>query len=231
MNIFSIDSPLYKIGSEIADLLILLVYWFLCCIPVVTIGASTTAFFYVAGKKVRGQDVSITKDFFKSFKLNFKQSLPITIFFLIAWCSGFLYYQMGKQIIEAGNPQGIEKFIPLTALIYNFETIVMTVYVFAVLSRFHMKTKNLFITAFVLAHRHFMTTLAILGIIWLSYFLAIFAPAFIFIIPLIVVFGASFLLQKIFNKYIERDSEKKKKEVSEIIDGKTVDENVQSPGI
>lgn len=207
MNLFSIDSPVYKVASEITDLLILTLYWFLGCIPVITIGASTTAFFYVAGKKVRKEEVYVTKDFFKSFKLNFKQSILITIIFIIIWVSGILYYQMAQQIVEAGNAEGIERFIPMVALVYNIEAIVMTIYVFAVLSRFNMKTKNIFITSFVLAHRHLVTTLAILGAIWISYIIVLVVPVLVLVFPLGIVFISSFFIQKIFKKYIEKKDE------------------------
>lgn len=207
MNFFSIDSPVYKIASEITDLLILTLYWFFGCIPIITIGASTTAFFYVAGKKVRGEEVYVTKDFFKSFRLNFKQSILITFVFIIVWVSGILYSQMAQQIAQSGSAEGIERFIPIISTIYNIEAIVMTIYVFAVLSRFNMKTKNIVITAFALAHRHLMTTLAILGAILIGYVLVLFIPALIIVFPLSIVFVSSFFIQKIFKKYVEKKDE------------------------
>ncbi len=203
MNLFSIDSPFYRAASEVADVLILLVFWFLGCLPIITIGASTTAFFYVAGKKVRKEEAYITKDFFKSFKQNFKQSILITIIFIIIWVSGILYYQMAQQIVVSGSAEGIERIIPPISIIYNIEAIVMTIYVFAVLSRFNMKTKNIFITSFVLAHRHLMTTLAILGTICISYLLMLFIPVCMFLFPISVVFVSSFFLQKIFKRYVD----------------------------
>lgn len=68
MKLFDLDGPVYRIGTEIADLLILTFYWIVCSLPIISIGASTTAVFYVYGKKVRGEDVYVTKDFLKVLK-------------------------------------------------------------------------------------------------------------------------------------------------------------------
>ena len=40
-----IDNPFFRFMGKLGDLVILSVLWLLCCLPVVTIGASTTALF------------------------------------------------------------------------------------------------------------------------------------------------------------------------------------------
>ena len=62
---FDLDGPFYKWGTEVADIIILSLLWLICALPIVTIGASTTALFYVYGKKIRGEDPYIFKSFFK----------------------------------------------------------------------------------------------------------------------------------------------------------------------
>ena len=49
------------------------VLWFVCCIPLITIGASTAALWDVILRRVRDEDPSIVRDFFGSFKVNFKR--------------------------------------------------------------------------------------------------------------------------------------------------------------
>ena len=48
--------------------------WFVCSIPIVTIGASTTALYYVTLKLARDEDSNVTAMFFRAFKENFKQA-------------------------------------------------------------------------------------------------------------------------------------------------------------
>ena len=74
MKIFDLDSPLMQFLNKMADLLWLNILTFICCIPIVTIGASLTAMHYMALKMVRNEECYITRGFFKSFKENWSSS-------------------------------------------------------------------------------------------------------------------------------------------------------------
>ena len=83
MNILKPDSPVMDFISTIADLIILNLLFIICSIPIVTFGAAYSAKYYVAMKKVRGEDSGTIKPFFKAFKRNFKQSTLVWIIMLI----------------------------------------------------------------------------------------------------------------------------------------------------
>ena len=59
--------------STVADLIILDILCIICSIPIVTYGAASSAKYYVAMKKIRGEDTGTIKPFFKAFFQNFKQ--------------------------------------------------------------------------------------------------------------------------------------------------------------
>ena len=68
MKFFDLESPLMQILNKVADLMILNILTVVCCIPVITTGASLTAMHYVALKMARNEECYIARDFFKSFK-------------------------------------------------------------------------------------------------------------------------------------------------------------------
>lgn len=76
---FSIDSKLFKTLTKMGDFLILAVLMTLFCLPVITIGGSVTAAFYVALKLVRDEEGYVWKGFIKSFKENFRQGFLIEL--------------------------------------------------------------------------------------------------------------------------------------------------------
>ena len=80
---FNLDSPIMMGLSRMADMVVLSALWFVCCLPVITIGASTTAMYYVALKMARKEDAKITAAFFQAFKSNFKQATAMNIFSLV----------------------------------------------------------------------------------------------------------------------------------------------------
>ena len=79
MKFLNLDSPLMRALSKMADLMWLNILTILCCIPIVTAGASFTAMHFVLLKIVRDEEGYITKDFFRSFKENFGQATVIWI--------------------------------------------------------------------------------------------------------------------------------------------------------
>ena len=76
---FSPDGNLYKTMSTLFDILMIGILWFLCCLPLITVGAGTTAAYYTMSKVVRFKTGYLFKEFWRSFKTNFKQSLIPTI--------------------------------------------------------------------------------------------------------------------------------------------------------
>ena len=76
---FSMDNKFFTFMNKVADLCILNIICLVCCIPIVTAGASITAMYYVTLKMVRNEEAYIVRSFFKSFKDNFKQATIINL--------------------------------------------------------------------------------------------------------------------------------------------------------
>ena len=73
MSFLSPDSEVMEFLSKVTDFIIINLLTLLFSIPIITIGAAHTAKFYTAMKIVRGEEPSVVKSYFKSFKENFAQ--------------------------------------------------------------------------------------------------------------------------------------------------------------
>ena len=80
---FSMDNKFFTFMNKVADLCILNIVCLICCIPIVTAGASITAMFFVTMKMVKNEESYIIKSFFKSFRQNFKQATVINLIMLV----------------------------------------------------------------------------------------------------------------------------------------------------
>ena len=80
----NIDSPFYRTMGKIGDLLFANLLWLVCCLPIVTAGASTLGLFTVANKMAAKEDYTVHTDFFKAFKRDFKQSTALWLVLLLA---------------------------------------------------------------------------------------------------------------------------------------------------
>lgn len=149
MKFFNLDSPLMKFLSRMTDILWLNVLTLVCVILVIPAGAGFTALHYVCLKMVRDEEGYITKDFFKSFKTNFKQSTVIWLISVLVACVLAFDYKALMEI-PTGRPV---IFAAITAAsIFIFMTFL---YVFPVLSHFENTIRGTIKNAF------FMSILAL----------------------------------------------------------------------
>ena len=61
---FSMDNKFFVFMGKVADLCLLNLICLVCCIPIVTAGASITALYYVTLKMVRNEESYIFRSFF-----------------------------------------------------------------------------------------------------------------------------------------------------------------------
>mgnify|MGYP000898246489 FL=1 len=170
-NIFNMDNIFFRIMGRIADLFILNVLWLICCIPVFTIGASTTAAYYCSINSISKEDGYITKMFFKSFKANFKQSTLIWLFMLAAGIvlSGDVYFWLG--LWKSKGEMYAQAFLLISVIL-------LALYVFILLYAFPLQSKfdnKVFVTlrnGFLISVKYFPQTLLMLFIPCIFVFLA-----------------------------------------------------------
>ena len=85
MKFLQQDTFLTKLLSRLIDLVTVSALWFLCSIPIITIGASTTAMYSVTLHLVFDDTSGIAQTFFSSFRRNFGRA---TVVFLAFAASG-----------------------------------------------------------------------------------------------------------------------------------------------
>ena len=103
-ELLSLSGRLVSFLSLLGELVLLNFLLLLCCLPVVTAGASVSAACAVSQKMVRGeQGASVFKDFFPAFKQNFFQATGLWLLQLLVtlvFC-GDIYYAL--RIAESQN--------------------------------------------------------------------------------------------------------------------------------
>ena len=79
------DRPLLSFITKMTYSAYLNILWLICSLPVFTIGASTTALYYVTLKMAEDRDEGLTGMFFRAFRQNF---VPATKIWLILLAVG-----------------------------------------------------------------------------------------------------------------------------------------------
>ncbi len=153
---FSVDSPFYRFATRIADIMILNLLWIICSIPIVTIGASTTAVYYVCLKMVKDEETYIVKSFFKSFKENFKQATILWLLFVgISGIMGVNYYYLFKMS-ESENML-LKGLTILVTILYVFSFL----YAFPLLARYENRLHKIIMNSMMISIRYLDRTIKI----------------------------------------------------------------------
>lgn len=192
-TIFNLDNPVWSFMGKVADLIILNIVALICCIPVVTIGASWTAMYFVAIRIVRKEEGYVIRDFFRSFKENFKQATIIWLLVILVaavFAGDIFIYQM--------MPDQIPKVIMIAICALAYLVLGTVVYVFPILSRFQNTTKNTIKNAFILSIANLPSTLIFIVLIILPIVLIVFVVE---LAPILLLMGISlpaYLSSKLF---------------------------------
>ena len=174
------DSPVLQFITKIVYSVWLNILWFVCCLPVVTIGPSTTALFYACQKMARDEEGYVTRAFFRSFRENLKQGMVIG---LIMTASG------GVLIFDAFVLMRLYKTSPFWAIVTAcfivacIAWLIVFMWVFPLLAHFDNTTINMFKNAIMLGMR-FLVCTALMAAVYI-----IMALLIIHVMTPLIIFG------------------------------------------
>lgn len=195
-KLFQQDNIFNTVMTRIFDFMLLSVLWLICSLPIVTIGASTTALFYMTMKMVRDEEGAIIKSFFKAFRQNFRSVFGVTIVFLL-----FIGILAADFHILGSAKGGMASILYGGCIALLLMGAVVFSYVFPMAAKFENTTKNLIINAAKIAVTHFPQTLILLilnGFVFVWFFLSPETFSLIFWIWIFVGTGLVAYLDSIF---------------------------------
>ena len=218
---FNPDNPIMEFIAKIFDLILLNLIFIFSCVPIITIGASTSALSYVTLKMVRNEEAYIVRSFFKSFKDNFKQATIINLIMIAVGAILYLDLNVAKNM--PGSAGQIFHVIFMAFVIIYY---VLFLYVYPILARFYNTIRNTIKNALFMAIRHLPYTV-VMVLIGLCPLLLLFIDSYqiqstLFVLFLVMGFGViaycnSFFLVKIFDHYMSKEeNEEQKSEGTEV---------------
>ena len=211
-NLLNPDNPVMQFITKIVTTVYLNILWFLCCLPIFTAGAATTALYYVTLKMVKNEEGNITKAFFHSFKENFKQG---TIIWLILLAFGILLGVDGYVLYHLRFENAFWTICSAILIVVILAYVIVLLYIFPLLSRFDSTIFSMFKNSIMLGMRFLLCTVLMAAIYFLMTFVIInlFTPAIIFGEGL-CAFLCSYLLSNILIQCEEKPENSSDSEIS-----------------
>ena len=197
-ELLSPEGPVYSWLDKLGQMILLSLLWLVGCLPVVTIAASSTALYYAVMKSIRRGTGDAVKEFLRSYKMNLKRGIPITLIALVLGAGTSLNVRLSLAGQLPGNVLPVANGILLAVLV------MMLVYVCPVMSRFDMKAKNVWKLSFVMAVRFLPFTIALAAglaaVVYLQFY--ILPMPTILILPSAWCFVTTFPVEKALRKYM-----------------------------
>ncbi|MCR5683993.1 MAG: YesL family protein [Lachnospiraceae bacterium] len=166
-NLFNPDNAVFTAINKIVDTIWLGILWTICSIPLITIGPASSALYYATVKCTRRSRSYVTREFFRSFKMNFKVGAIMSVIMLVYSFVLYIDFQYARSL-DASNPTMATVYFVVFAIGASIAGVAL-LWMFPVLSRFTVGVGALFKSSFAMGSRHIVRTLllALIAAFWI----------------------------------------------------------------
>lgn len=184
MKFFSYDSKFSQIMLKLCYGCYLNLLWFVCSLPVFTIGASTAALYDVTLQIARKEDPPLTSRFFHAFRENFRQATTLWLILLmlgiLLGADGYILYHLYKGttgIVSVICTLGLALII-VAAIAY----VIVLIYVFPLVASVKNTNWAMLKNSLLIGIHYLLCTILVFAIHFAMFFavVAIFTPLIIF---------------------------------------------------
>ena len=205
-RIFDIHNPIMRFAVKLFDCMCLSVLWLVACLPVITIGASTTAMFAVIHRYIRLDEGRFLITFWKTFREEFKRTTA-------CWLVGLVLF--GVLVVDALVFRTMAVNGQLLGMLYwvilAFVAVEATwlAYAFAYAERFTGGVVDTLRVSLFMILMHPIKSATVMVIVLAAVALTILAPGFLTIVPAICCWLCDIVLASVFVQHLrEEDRER-----------------------
>ena len=206
---FNADNKGFQALGSLMDCMIISALWLLMCIPVFTIGTSTTSMYTTVHKVIRRQQGYVWNTFWDSFKENFKLTtkLWLIILAIIIVLTADIY--VTHQALVEGLSWGI--FAPFFVILMIL-VILWAVFIFAYSARFEQTLKATLKNGVLLMIANLPWTVLIFLELAVATIVTMYMPILIIILPGIATVLVELILEHVFRKLMAEEQRRHEEE-------------------
>lgn len=184
MKFFNYDSKFSQIILKVCSACCLNMLWFVCSLPIFTVGASTAALFRVTLKMARDEDPKIVTEFIKGFRENFKQATVLWLIMLgigiVLGLDGYVLYHLYKSTV---GTIGIICTLGLALIIVAaIAYVIVLMYVFPLTASVKNSNLNMLKNSLLIGIHYLFCSILMFAVYFAMFFavVAIFTPLIVF---------------------------------------------------
>lgn len=188
--------------NKLVDMVMLAILWLVSCIPLITVGAASTALYYTVQKVIKYDCGKIGAEYWRSFRMNFKQATVVWLILLV------IYYLFGVSLYSTWllcSAGLTDKWTILMTAIPAILVTMWAVYLFPSIARFHNKTKTIMINCLTIAVMHLGASLLLFLLVAAAIVAVVTVPASVILVPVAYMYFSGFILEGVFRRYMSQE--------------------------
>jgi uncharacterized membrane protein YesL len=200
--LFDINNPVMHWIMKIFDCMCLSILWVVASLPVITIGASTTALFAAIHRYIRLEEGGLCKTFWRAFRENFKRS---------TLCWGVVLLVLAVLVVDvlvfrtmALNGQFLGRFYWVILLLIGIALGWMA-YLFSYAERFTGSVKDVLRFSLLMMILHPIKAVVVLAILLGGAALVMVAPGVLIIAPAAVCWLCDSVIASVFALHLREE--------------------------
>ncbi len=191
----NLNSPFFRLITNIGNLILVSILWIIGCIPIVTIGASTAALYYTCVKVIRHGRGYLFSSFLQAYRSNLKQGIVVTLLGILI---SFVLYMDFRYITALdAAPQYLVAIYQICMTFFAS----LLIYLVATMSRFSVSFFQLLKLSVFMMIRHFYYTIVMLVLLITVIILMMAVPFSVLFLPGIYILLTSLIMEKVLQKY------------------------------
>ena len=186
-----------RIGSAVSRLMDLIVaglYWLICSLPVITLGAASTALYYAVVKCVRHERGRLTGVFFSAFRREFRQST-------LTWLIYIGYTAVIAADAYAIGVAGLGGVLGILRWVFFLPALLSLPWMFAYISRFSNNIKGSFKFVGWLTLKHLGKSVLLAAVLIAVGVIVYLTPLLMPLLPGAVCMLMSLIIEPVFREY------------------------------
>jgi len=200
IRLFDPENKFWQFLSKATDAALMSLLWVLTSLPLVTIGASTAAFYSYALKQVTDQEGSLVKSYFSAFRAHFKRA---TLLWLLQ-ATGAVFFAADlwaawSFFLSQGGAAGVALLGVCGFCALSF--LCCCLYAYPVLAAYELTVRQVIVNSFLLAVARLHVTLTLALLLAACRALFYFLSGLFFLWVGLYVFFSSYLIYGAFLKF------------------------------
>lgn len=195
------DTPVLLMLAKACNIILLTLVWAVCCAPVVTIGAATTALYTVMWRISAGQDVRVIREFWDAMRTNWKVATASWGIMLLV---GLLL--AGNMVALSGvqAPPALLTLMKGTAGLVLISYLIVLHYLFAGIAKYYVTISQAFKNAWLWGMASLPRTLVLFCLSAVSVILVYFLEWLSIVLLAYTIYLQAVILNHIFLQYENR---------------------------